>query len=297
MSASRINEVEADKLCAVKLKPKKIKRPMNAFMVWSSVERKKLAEKEPRLHNTELSKRLGHMWKTMTEHEKLPFRKEADKLKAKLMEEHPDYKYKPRRRKLEANNKNSFLGSMNGELDRKVYSPSNLRLSATTASDHHCFEQSTSQSAWNSYLHGSEACLYRKKSTSNIYNGHIHFSTSDQLPFGATFYANHTTTPPHFLSNALTHNGYGSKNFESEVAPLESSSYAAIPTPYKKTLVRNPDCFNGQPKLDPHFEMYHFPLETPPCSPNYYNSPHQSQLAFPTVGAIRKSGMACPAGI
>ena len=83
-----------------KLPSKKIKRPMNAFMVWSSVERKKLAEKEPRLHNTELSKRLGHMWKKMTEREKLPFKKEADKLKLKLMEEHPDYKYKPRRRKL-----------------------------------------------------------------------------------------------------------------------------------------------------------------------------------------------------
>lgn len=81
----------------------RVKRPMNAFMVWSSLERKRLAEREPHLHNTELSKRLGEMWKSMSEEEKKPFREEAQRLKEKLLEEHPEYKYRPRRRK-ELNN-------------------------------------------------------------------------------------------------------------------------------------------------------------------------------------------------
>ena len=105
-------------------KPKRIKRPMNAFMVWSSVERKKLAEREPRLHNTELSKRLGSTWKAMTEEEKLPYRKEAERLKCKLMEEHPDYKYRPRRRKFDLATKNNFFNGLKSIPARIVPGPS-----------------------------------------------------------------------------------------------------------------------------------------------------------------------------
>ncbi|XP_029655056.1 transcription factor sox-2-like [Octopus sinensis] len=81
-----------------KIEKNRIKRPMNSFMVWSRGQRKQMSQDNPKMHNSEISKRLGSKWKMLTAEDKKPFVDESKRLRTLHIMEHPDYKYRPRRK-------------------------------------------------------------------------------------------------------------------------------------------------------------------------------------------------------
>lgn len=76
----------------------RVKRPMNAFMLWSLGRRRLLLDWVPNVNNQEISQHLGDQWNALTEPEKRPYFAEAKRLKTAHMVEHPDYwlRFKPR---------------------------------------------------------------------------------------------------------------------------------------------------------------------------------------------------------
>jgi len=78
---------------------KHVKRPMNAFMVWSQIERRKISEVQPDVHNADISKYLGRRWRQLTDADRQPFIDEADRLRLLHVQEYPDYKYQPKKKR------------------------------------------------------------------------------------------------------------------------------------------------------------------------------------------------------
>ena len=72
---------------------------MNSFMVWSREKRCEILKKHPGINNAVVSKTLGAAWKNLSEEDKKPYVYEARRLAEQHRDDHPEYKYRPRRKK------------------------------------------------------------------------------------------------------------------------------------------------------------------------------------------------------
>ncbi len=105
-------------------------------MVWSQIERRKIIEIQPDIHNAEISKCLGKRWKTLTDEEREPYIQEAERLRLLHMQEYPDYKYRPRKKNKNSSGQSAYdilmkrdeglrspLGSWNNSSSKVRFSP------------------------------------------------------------------------------------------------------------------------------------------------------------------------------
>lgn len=75
-----------------------IKRPLNSFMVWAKERRRQMNRDNPKMRNAEISKILGEEWKQLSDDVKKPFIEEAIRLRRQHKIDHPNYRYRPRRK-------------------------------------------------------------------------------------------------------------------------------------------------------------------------------------------------------
>lgn len=75
-----------------KINQGRMKRPLNAFMLWSKVERRRLLDQNPNLNYRDASKLLSTTWKQMNAEEKRPYMLEHKRLKVLYCQQNSQFK-------------------------------------------------------------------------------------------------------------------------------------------------------------------------------------------------------------
>lgn len=225
----------ADVAEVVEEEEKRTPRPPNAFILYRT-ERSRLLRKHgaPKRPQSEISKLVGHMWRTETPEVRAEWEEKAREVKAKHLLQYPEYRFKPLRK---SSLKNAVSQGANTALPcRKSFGPHPYRQPLSllgSSSEQPPQLRRTVSGPYDNYRETSSTDTSRRSSTTGLVDDN-RFPVSS---WNATSYSAHSTFQPNQDDYFAASDSY---SFPGSANPLAYVPYPALhplPEPQSSLLL------------------------------------------------------------